>query len=99
MHHSTLSGNSQLQAESTINTVCKHNYSADYTAGKIGSSAKFLLNDVASSIVAVQAITYDMTGFPSRIVAEDMINVNRDTALRGLSLLRDKATQDWINDA
>ena len=87
----------QLMAESLINTVCKHDFSADYAAGTLGSSAKFLLNDVASSIVAVQAITFDMTGYPSRIVAEDAINVNRDTALRGLSILRDKSTQDWIN--
>ena len=34
--------------------------------------------------------------YPSRIHAEDMINVLRDAALRGISILRDKKTQSFI---
>ena len=40
-----------------------------------------------------------MSAFTSRVEAEDMINVLRDAALRGLSLLRDKKQKVFINKA
>ena len=42
-------------------------------------------------------IQYDFSGFTSRTEAEDMINVLRDAALRGMSILRDKKAQDFAN--
>lgn len=86
-----------LRAESTINCICRHNYSDDFSGLNI--DVKQLLSDVASSLVAIEAITYDMSGYTSRIEAEDMINVLRDSALRGLSILRDKKVQEFINNA
>ena len=44
-------------------------------------------------------IMYDMSGFTSRTEAEDMINVLRDTYLASLSLLRDKKTQKFLEEA
>ena len=43
-----------------------------------------------------RGISWDMSGFTSRIEAEDMINILRDIALRNISILRDKKTQDFI---
>ena len=60
---------------------------------------KGILKEVASDIAAIYVIQYDMSGFTSRIEAEDMINILRDAALRGLSILRDKKVQDFINGA
>jgi hypothetical protein len=40
-----------------------------------------------------------MAGYTSRTEAEDMINILRDGALRGLSLLKDKKVQDFMNGA
>jgi hypothetical protein len=37
-----------------------------------------------------------MSGFTSRVEAEDMINILRDGALRGLSILRDKKAQQFL---
>ena len=86
-----------LRAESTINVMARFDYSALVTAG-LGSSVKGLLSDIASSLVAIEGIAYDMSGFTSRIEAEDMINVLRDGALRGLAILRDKKNQDFVKE-
>ncbi len=39
-----------------------------------------------------------MSGFSTRIEAEDMINVLRDRALHNISILRDKKTQAFVID-
>lgn len=85
------------QAESLINAVCRYNFSDAYAG--LNADVKGLLKEVASNIAAIYCIQYDMSGFTSRTEAEDMINVLRDAALRGLSLLRDKKVQDFINGA
>jgi hypothetical protein len=85
------------QAESLINSVCRFNYSDNYAA--LDADVKGLLKEVASNLAAIYVIQYDMSGFTSRIEAEDMINVLRDAALRGMSLLRDKKVQTFMNEA
>ncbi len=85
------------QAESLINCVCRFNFSDAYAG--LNADVKGLLKEAASNIAAIYVIQYDMSGFTSRIEAEDMINVLRDAALRALSLLRDKKVQDFINGA
>lgn len=86
-----------IRAESTVNCLCRYNFSDAYAT--LNVDVKGLLNDVVSSLVAIEAISYNMEGYTSRVEAEDMINVLRDGALRGLSLLRDKKVQDFINGA
>ena len=85
------------QAESTINTMCRYNFSDDYAG--LNADVKGILKEVASNLAAIYVIQFDMSGFTSRTEAEDMINVLRDGALRGMSLLRDKKAQDFINGA
>ncbi len=85
------------QAESLINTICRFNFSDTYSA--LNADTKGLLKEVASNLAAIYVIMYDMSGFTSRIEAEDMINILRDAALRGLSLLRDKKYSTFISDA
>lgn len=86
-----------LRAESTINAVCRYNFSDTYAG--LNADVKGLLSDVASSLVAIEAISYDMSGYTSRSEAEDMVTIHRDIAMRGLGLLRDKKVQDFINGA
>ena len=83
------------QAESLINCICRFNFSDAYSG--LNVDVKGLLKEAASNIAAMYAIQYDMSGFTSRIEAEDMINILRDAALRALSLLRDKKVQDFMN--
>ena len=83
------------QVESTINSMCRYNFSDNYST--LNVDTKNILKEVASNLAAIYVIMYDMSGFTSRVEAEDMINVLRDAALRGLSILRDRKVQDFIN--
>ena len=85
------------QVESQINILCRFNFSDAYSG--LNADTKGLLKEVASNLAAIYAIQYDMSGFTSRVEAEDMINILRDAALRGLSLLRDKKQQRFTRDA
>lgn len=85
------------QAESTINAMCRYNFSDNYST--LNSDTKQILKEVASNLAAIYVIQYDMSGYTSRIEAEDMINILRDAALRGLSILRDKKAQEFIEQS
>lgn len=85
------------QAESLINCVCRKVFAtstATFTA--LPATTKCLLTEVASDIAAIYAITYNMAGYTSRVEGEDLVNVLRDAALRGLAILRDKKTQTFL---
>lgn len=85
------------QAESVINMVCRKVFAIDGTTfTALPTTTKGILTEVASNIAAIYAIQYDMGGFNSRIEAEDMINILRDAALRGLSLLRQQPQKDFL---
>jgi len=85
------------QAESVINMICRKVFATDTAAfTALPSTTKGILTEVASNLAAIYAITYDMSGYSSRIEAEDMINILRDGALRGLSLLRDQKQKDFL---
>ena len=84
------------QAESLINATCRYNFLTNYST--LISGAKLILEEVASNLAAIYAIQYDMSKYTSRVEAEDMVNILRDAALRGLAILRDKKTQKFITD-
>ena len=83
------------EAESTVNNICRFNFTDNFTS--LNNDTKMILREVASAIAAIQAIQFDMSGYTSRTEAEDMINLQRDIALRGLGILRDKKVTDFIN--
>ena len=87
-----------IDVEGFINAFCRFDFSTADAATTITATVRGLLIDTGASLAAIQGITWDMSGFTSRVEAEDMINVLRDTALRNLSLLRDKKTQAFIID-
>ena len=86
-----------LRAESTINCMARYNFSDTFAT--LNTDVKQILSDIASSLAAIEAISYDMSGYTSRIEAEDMVNIQRDIALRGLSLLRNQKVVTFINGA
>ena len=86
-----------FQVESLINATCRYNFSDNYTT--LNDDTKGILKEVASDLAAIYVISYDMSGFSSRIEAEDMINILRDAALRGLDILKEKKHVDFINGA
>lgn len=85
------------QAESLINCICRYNFSDNYSS--LNADVKGILKEVASNLAAIYVIQYDLSSFDTRIEAEDMINILRDGALRGLAILKDKKVQDFINGA
>ena len=85
------------QVESFINTVCRYNFSDAYAG--LSVDTKGILKQVASDLAAIYVISYDLSGYTTRIEGEDMINILRDSAMRGLSVLRDKKAQTFIKDA
>lgn len=86
-----------LEVESFVNAATRYNWSDAYAA--LNADVKDLLKEVTSNLCAIYVIQWDMSGYTSRIEAEDMINVLRDAALRGISLLRDKKIQEFIINA
>lgn len=80
---------------STINCVARNNWSDSFAT--LNDDVKNILVDISSSLVAINAIQFDMSGYTSRIEAEDMVNIQRDTALRGLSIIRGQKVVDFIN--
>ena len=86
-----------LEVESLVNVLTRHNWSDDYST--LNADVKDILKEVTSSLCAINVIQWDMSGFTSRIEAEDMINVLRDAALRGMSILRDKKSQEFMINA
>tara|TARA_Y100000310_G_C20301073_1_gene631812 strand:- start:254 stop:643 length:390 start_codon:yes stop_codon:yes gene_type:complete len=86
-----------VEAESNINVSSRFNFTDEYAS--LNEDVKRILNQIASDLAAMQAIAYDMSGYTSRTEAEDMINVLRDAALRGLSILRDKKPQTFMKNA
>lgn len=84
------------QVESFINSHSRYNFSDNYAS--LNVDTKGILKEIASNLAAIYVIQYDMSGYSSRIEAEDMINVLRDAALRGLNLLKDKKVTDFIRE-
>jgi len=88
-----------VDVEAFINCVTRYDWIAADKATALDTSVRGILIDTGACLAAIQGITFDMSGFTSRTEAEDMINVLRDIALRNISILRDKKTQDFITGA
>lgn len=85
-----------IDVEAMINVLCRFDFSTADAATTLNTTVRGILIDVGASLAAIEGITWDMSGFTTRIEAEDMINVLRDSALRGLSILRDKKAQEFM---
>ena len=80
-----------LQVEASVNILTRVNWSDIYST--LDDDLKQILLEITSNLCAIYVIINDMSGFTSRIEAEDMINVLRDAALRDLSIIRDVKAQ------
>lgn len=88
-----------LDIESNINCLTRVDWSTLDASSTLTSTVRGILIDTGASLAAIIGITWDMSGFTSRVEAEDMINVLRDTALRNMSILRDKKVQRFLQVA
>lgn len=86
-----------LEVEATVNVLTRVNWSDIYST--MNEDVKHILKDITSCLCAIYVIQWDMSGFTSRTEAEDMINILRDSALRGLSIIRDDKQRTFMKGA
>lgn len=86
-----------LDVEAIINCLTRYNWSDKF--GALNADVQGILTDTAACLAAIEGISYDMSGYTDLIEAEDVITVLRDIALRNMSILRDKKTQDFMTNA
>lgn len=85
-----------LDVEAVINCLTRYDWSTADAASTLNTTVRGILIDTGACLAAIEGISWDMSGFTSRIEAEDMINILRDIAMRNMSILRDKKTQDFM---
>ena len=86
-----------LNVESFINSATRYNWSDAFTAG-LNVDVQGILTETGACLCAIYVINADLDAI-GRGTAEDMVNILRDIALRNISILRDKKTETFINDA
>ncbi len=84
-----------LQAESYVNVKTRFNWS-DWYATSPNVDVKSIVTETTASLVAIEAIKYDMSGYTSRGEAESMIVVLRDAVIRNISILKEINQQTFI---
>ena len=99
----TMKTQALLQAESLVNVVAGFNLS-DVWSATLNVDVKYILTEIVASLTAIEGIAYNFLGYATDegaaiIHAEDKITILRDAALRGLSIIRDKNKEFFINAA
>ena len=85
------------EAESEINILCRKVFADSSTAfTALPSTTKGILSKATANLAAIDVINYDLSGI-GRGEAEDRVVILRDAALRDISILRDKKTQDFLS--
>ena len=86
-----------LMAESFVNVTTHFNWTDAYAA--LSADVKYILSDVVSSKAAMYAIQYDMSGYSSRVEAETMLDVLRDSIVKGIELLKEQNNKIFMEQA
>ena len=94
----TMKTESLLQAESFLNVETLFNWS-DWYADSPNVDVKSVVTMVTTSLVAIDAINYNLNSYPTRAQAATMMNVLRDNVIRGLETLRKTANKDFAQGA
>ena len=76
------------EAEAQISLSSRYDWVTNF--GTIQTNFKPVLQAFCGNSAAIHGIKYDMSGYASRIEAEDFINVLRDELLRLGQLIRDQ---------
>lgn len=89
--------NSCAQAESYINVVCHFNFSDSYASEN--ADTKRILSEAAACWVAMDFISYNMSGYTSRIEAENMINIQWAKFNKLIKILEESKNRDFLKGA
>jgi hypothetical protein len=75
-------------AEATICARSRKDWIGEWE--NLDNGLKNILRETADSLAAAKAVAYDFDGYPSRITAEDTVNLNMWRANHNLKLLSDQ---------
>jgi hypothetical protein len=85
------------QAEAYINVLTEKIWATSTaTFAALDAQISKLLSEAASNLAAIYVIQYDMSGFTTRIEAEDMINVLFARFIQCIELLRSISARDFM---
>ena len=85
------------QAEAYINVLTENIWAVDTAAfAALDAQTSKLLSEAASNLAAIYVIQYDMSGFTTRIEAEDMINVLFARFIQCTELLQKMSAQNFM---
>ena len=84
--------------EASIKSAIRFNWSDAVTDG-LNADTAGVLTETGACLCAIYVIQFDMSRFVTRTSAENMVNILRDIALRNLSILRDKKSQEFMKNA
>jgi hypothetical protein len=76
------------EVEGFIMVMCRYDFKSNYAS--VNAETKELLRRATSNLAAMAVIGYDLSGFSTRIEAEDMLNVLYATAKDCIKLLADQ---------
>ena len=88
-----------LDVEAFINCSSRFDFSTADAETTLNATVRGILIDTGACLAAIEGINWDMSGFTNRLEAETMMLTLRDIAMRNLSILRDKKTQEFIKNA
>lgn len=84
------------EVEGTIVSITRQNWVGDYT--NVNTYIQYALADLASDLIAMKIINYDMSGYTNLAEAQLMLNVLRDNADRNIKILQDLSKGGVVND-
>jgi hypothetical protein len=82
------------EAEGFVCSSARYDYVTNYAS--VSTIGKEFLRDLTSSLAAIKALNYDMSGFTSRTEAQTMLDVNYAIVTEGINLIRDDKHKDFI---
>lgn len=88
---------SLLMAESKLNAETRYNWSDAFA--NLNADVQSIVTDVTTSLVAMDAINYDMSGFTSRFEATTMLDVLYDRVQQGIKNLKEIKERDFVVNA
>jgi len=84
-----------LEAESFVCDVSKYDWVTNYAS--LDANKKYILNEVVSSLAAMQVIRYDLSGFPRLLEAQTRLDVLSDRVGVIIKMLEIQDNVSWIN--
>ena len=88
-----------IRCDAIVAAATRFNWTAYHAASTINAQVLGIVAEAGACLAVIEGIPYSMSGYTSRVEAEDMINVLRDRYLFCISILRDKKMEEFMVNA